>query len=153
MTVEITSETADSADAQKLIQALNAELTSRYDKGGAEIFEETEAPPRSSFLVARSGEEAVGCGGLYPLMGDIAEVKGLFVTEEARAQGVGKQLLQALEQEAQTHKFKAIWLTAGRIDAEAIMLFVKSGFEAMDCYGENLGNPLKVCFKKLIDQA
>ena len=151
MTVDITEE-AISADARKLLQDLNTELTTRYDKGGADTFDATEAPPRSSFLVARSEGEAVGCGALHPLMGDIAEAKGLYVVEEARAQGVGKQLLQALEQEAQTHGYKAIWLTAGRIEAEAIMLFVKSGFEAMDCYGENLGNPLKVCFKKLIPQ-
>lgn len=153
MTVNITEEAVDSADARKLLQDLNTELTTRYDKGGADTFDVTDAPPRSSFLVARSEGEAVGCGALHPLMGDIAEVKGLYVTEGTRAQGIGKQLLQALEEEAATHTFKAIWLTAGRLEAEAIMLFVKSGFEAMDCYGENLGNPLKVCFKKLIDKA
>ena len=149
MTIEITSEAADSADAARLIQALNAELVARQEEQ-ADTFVAADALPRSSFLVARSEEEAIGCGALYPLMGDIAEVKGMYVVEAARAQGVGRQLLQALEQEAKTHGFKAIWLTAERLQPEAVMLFVKSGYQSIDCYGENLGSLSKVCFKKLL---
>ena len=153
MTVDITKEALDSADATQLLQALNAELTACYDEGDAELFEATDAPPRSSFLVARSEGEAIGCGALRPLMGDIAEVSGMYVVEAARAQGVGKQLLQALEQAAKTHGYKAIWLTTGRVQPEAVMLFVKSGYQSIDCYGGNLGSLSKVCFKKLLEPA
>lgn len=50
----------------------------------------------SEFLVAEIDGEAVGCGALHVMWEDVAEVRTLAVSAEAKGHGIGSRLLEAL---------------------------------------------------------
>lgn len=61
------------------------------------------APPSGVLLLARNGEEALGCGALRrfgPIQEHICEMKRLYVRSKARGLGTGKQIVCKLIQEA-----------------------------------------------------
>lgn len=57
--------------------------------------DEVEAHVRR-FLVAANGEEIVGCAELAPLGPDLAEIRSLVVSEEARGAGIGRALAESV---------------------------------------------------------
>ena len=60
------------------------------------VFEEE----RAAFVVLYSRGRAVGCGGVRSLGPELAEIKRMFVTADARRQGHGRRLLAELERRA-----------------------------------------------------
>ena len=54
--------------------------------------------PGAVFVIASLNGEAVGCGALRPLAGEIAEVKRMFVRRPARRAGVAHAMMRELEQ-------------------------------------------------------
>src|SRR5205085_2150333 len=77
--LHVTSETLDSAAAQQLIAALDAELSAQYaDVPGSTHFQldaEEVSPGRGALLVAWSGKEPVGCGAIRRVGDESAEIK------------------------------------------------------------------------------
>ncbi|HUF37831.1 MAG TPA: GNAT family N-acetyltransferase [Anaerolineales bacterium] len=54
----------------------------------------------SIFLVARRGGRVVGCGALVPVDGETGEIVRMSVARDARRQGTGRAILDALVAEA-----------------------------------------------------
>jgi amino-acid N-acetyltransferase len=61
------------------------------------------------FTVAYDGTELVGCGALHFYTPTTAEVRSLAVLPEAKQLGVGRALVEALEQEARDNGLEAIF--------------------------------------------
>jgi amino-acid N-acetyltransferase len=59
------------------------------------------------FTVVLSGERLLGCGALHFYSPTLAEIRSLAVTEQAKTQGVGRRLVEALVQEAQDYELDA----------------------------------------------
>lgn len=57
------------------------------------------------FVVAVNGERIVGCAELAPLSQNVAEVRSLVVSEEARRLGVGIRMVEALATRARHEGF------------------------------------------------
>src|SRR6185436_7185392 len=92
-----------SSTARDLILALNAELSGRYPEQGACHFRldaDEVAEGRGAFLVAYRGERPIGCGAVRRIEEGIGELKRMYVCLEERSRGVGRAILNALEQEA-----------------------------------------------------
>jgi GNAT superfamily N-acetyltransferase len=70
---------------------------------------ETLAAPGIHVLVARTDSVAVGCCALIERCGGKAEPKRMIVDEQARRQGVGMALLQAIEATASTLGIHLRW--------------------------------------------
>jgi GNAT superfamily N-acetyltransferase len=140
-----------SPDADRLIAALNAELTERYPEEGANHFRldaEEVAPGRGAFLVAHHGESAVGCGAVRLISQAEAEVKRMYVDDAARGMGVGRALLRALEDEARALGATRLVLETGVRQPEAIGLYESAGFERIEAFGEYVGSEFSVCMAK-----
>jgi amino-acid N-acetyltransferase len=75
------------------------------------------------FMVASYAETIVGCAELAPLGRDLAEVRSLVVSEEARGLGLGRSLVEAVAEAAADASF-------GRLCAftHAPAFFVRLGF-------------------------
>jgi N-acetylglutamate synthase-like GNAT family acetyltransferase len=72
-----------------------------FSPTGGSVVEAAEVDsPRGAFVVAFSGPDAVGCGGIRGLTPSIAEIKRLFVRREARGRGLASAMLVALEEQA-----------------------------------------------------
>jgi GNAT superfamily N-acetyltransferase len=151
MDLTIAPEPFDSDDAQRLIGALDEGLAQLYppEQRFGPNFNATQiADGRGAFLVARQGGRAVGCGAIRVLDDTSAEVKRMYVEPEVRGQGVGRQVLDALEQAAREMGVRRLVLETGIHQDAAIALYVHAGFSKCDCWGEYLTSPTSVCYAK-----
>jgi putative acetyltransferase len=78
-------------------------------------------------LVADDGR-IVGCGGLYPLTADSAEIRKMYFLPEARGRGLGKRLLEDLVAFAREHGYKTVVLETASVLKTAIAMYRSYGF-------------------------
>lgn len=153
MDLSVAPEPFDSADARRLVGALDAHLSSLYapdQRFGPNLKAEHLAPGIGTFLVARDGGQAVGCGALRRLDEATAEVKRMYVEPAARGRGVGAVVLERLEAAARELGVEKLVLETGIYQAEAIALYRRAGFRPVPCWGEYAGTLTSVCFEKEI---
>jgi putative acetyltransferase len=88
-------------------------------------------------LVARDGDEIVGCVALRRLGDGVCEMKRLYVRPAARGSGAGRALAAAIVEEARRLGYRAMRLdTLPTMDA-ARELYLSLGFRAVDRYNDN----------------
>ncbi len=153
MGISIATEPFDSTDARRLIAALDKHLASRYapeQRFGPNLKPQQIAPGLGTFVIARNGGRAVGCGALRKLDETSAEVKRMYVAPEMRGQGVGKKILEHLEGVGRELGVRRLVLETGIYQAEAIGLYHEAGFETVRCWGEYKESVTSVCFEKRI---
>jgi putative acetyltransferase len=151
--VTVAPEPFDSADATRLIAALDAHLADRYSadqRFGPNLRPQHLAPGLGTFVIARAGGRAVGCGALRRLDEASAEVKRMYVEPELRGQGIAKEILDHLEASARVMGARRLVLETGIYQAEAIGLYRRVGFTPVRCWGEYEGVLTSVCFEKNI---
>jgi GNAT superfamily N-acetyltransferase len=137
--------------ARTLIEALNAELSSRYPEDGATHFRldpDEVADGRGAFLVASRAGKPVGCGAVRRIEGRTGEIKRMYVRLEERGRGLGRALLAALEAEAQALGITRLVLETGVRNPEALALYEQAGFSPIAPFGEYVDSPLSVCMGK-----
>ena len=101
--IDIAEEAADSADVRWCFEQYYAELGRRigYRLDEALPLSVDELTrPRGLVLVAREGGIPVGCGAVKLLDDGVGEIKRMWVAPAARGRGVGRRLLEALEEAA-----------------------------------------------------
>jgi amino-acid N-acetyltransferase len=62
------------------------------------------------FVVAEHKGEIVGCGALHLYGTHLAEIRSIAVAESAKGLGAGRQLVEALMQEAERHRVTCVCL-------------------------------------------
>jgi GNAT superfamily N-acetyltransferase len=144
----------DHADAQRLIEEVQAEYVVRY--GGtdrtpldAQMFE----PPGGSFFVAYRDGEAVATGawrrrtdvealGTRPT----AEIKRMYVTPIARGKGLARRMLAHLERTAAAQGAEAMILETGTAQPEAMALYESAGYTPIPSFGYYRDAPENRCY-------
>jgi GNAT superfamily N-acetyltransferase len=150
---DVTVERGDigSPGARALIEALNAELLSRYPEPGTNHFEldaAEVAPGRGAFLIASRAGEPVGCGALRRAEPGAGEIKRMYVSPAARGAGVGHTVLAALEAEARALGLERLVLETGVRQPEAIALYERAGFSRIGPFGDYEAHALSVFMGK-----
>jgi GNAT superfamily N-acetyltransferase len=139
----------------RLITALNAELAAEYNDPRANHFRldaDEVAPGRGAFLVAWSGQEAIGCGAIRRLGESEAEIKRMYVAAEWRGRGVGRLMLDALEAEARRLGVRRLVLETGNRQTRALALYRARGFVDIPAYGEYVNSPeVSICMAKELE--
>jgi putative acetyltransferase len=151
MSLIITAEPFDSDDARRLIAGLDAGLAEVYppeQRFGPNLKPEHLEDGRGTFLVARDGGRAVGCGAIRVLDPMSAEVKRMYVEPEVRGRGVGKAVMTALETAARRLGVQRLVLETGVHQDAAIALYERAGFTRIDCWGEYTSSPSSICYEK-----
>ena len=151
MSLIITAEPFDSDDARRLIAGLDAGLAEVYppeQRFGPNLKPEHLEDGRGTFLVARDGGRAVGCGAIRVLDPMSAEVKRMYVEPEVRGKGVGKAVMMALEAAARRLGARRLVLETGVHQGAAIALYERAGFTRIDCWGEYTSSPSSICYEK-----
>ena len=136
-----------------MIEALCAELTLRYHRPPSPFTLEEAAGPRSALVVAWLDGQPVGCGALRQIDRDTVEVKRMYVTPDARRQGVARRILAELERLAAGFDYRKVILETGTFQPEALALYLAAGYLPTAPYGRYLGNPDAHCFAKLLGGA
>ncbi len=149
--MSIAAEPFDSADARRLVAALDAGLAELYapeQRFGPNLKAQHLEDGGGTFLVARDGGRAVGCGGIRLLDATTAEVKRMYVEPEYRGKGVGRAVLAGLEGAATQLGARRLVLETGIHQGAAIALYLQAGFTQTDCWGEYTTSPTSVCYEK-----
>jgi len=108
------------------------ELAERFEAGfdparGISASAAELTPPRGYFLLATLNGEPVGCGALkcHPNFG---EIKRMWVDATCRGMGIGKRILQGLEELARKRRIPTLRLETNKTLTEAQALYKASGF-------------------------
>lgn len=104
--------------------------------------------PDVLFAVARdAGGVALGCGAMV-VGAAYGEIKRMYTRPEARGLGIGRRLLDFLEQEAQARGCTLFRLETGYLQAEALHLYARCGYERRGPFGDYADDPLSVFMEK-----
>jgi len=150
----------DHSDAIKLNDQVQAEYAVRYgDEGDVTPLDPPMfRPPLGLYLIAYDSQgRPVATGGWRAQDendegysdGD-AELKRMYVVEEARGNGLARRILGALENDARESGRTRMVLETGNKQPEAIALYASSGYEPCVKFGHYRFHEDSRCFAKLL---
>lgn len=149
MTVIITRESPRQPDVIRLLTLSDAYMASLYPAESNHLLD-VSALEKSAvhFFVARNEGRVVGCAALVEAGDGTAEIKRMFVDPEARGLSLGKKLMAALEEQAQSLALSATRLETGISQPEAIGLYRKAGFVEIAPFAPYKPDPLSMFMEK-----
>jgi len=125
----------DRAAAAEVIGSVLAEYGLGWEPAGADRdvleVEECYLSTGGEFWVIEHQGELVGTGGYYPVLrGEKAvEIRKMYLLPVARRRGLGKFLLQQLEQAIAAKGFQQIWIETASVLIEALKLYETNGYQ------------------------
>lgn len=131
--VRIEAEDPTTPEAQACLRQYFDELNSRFDAGfdparSISANADELVPPAGLLLLAKAGNEAVGCGALKLHGAGPAEIKRMWVSTGARGAGIGARILVELERRAKAFGACCVRLETNRTLTEAIRLYKQTGY-------------------------
>jgi GNAT superfamily N-acetyltransferase len=134
-------EASDTPVSEELQRAYFADIAERYPGWSPDLIPSADpaevAPPVGAWVVAYLGDVPVGCGGVKRLDERTVELKRIYLAESARGHGVGRRLLQELEQHARAFGYECVRLDTGDLQPEALGLFRTAGYVEIPDYNGN----------------
>ena len=132
----------DDPVALDLVARMTAEIRELY--GGHEMPPESAAspaqlsPPGGGFVVLEEDGTPLAGGGVKQLDERAGEIKRMYVVPEARGRGVGRLLLEALEDLARDLGYAVARLDTGARQPGAQRMYERAGYVSIPDYN---GNP------------
>ena len=142
----------DDARAHTLMAAQQRELRLLYH----DTDERTEPFDPSSLaggvlLGFEEGGELKAIGGLKPLGDGSAEIKRMYTVPQARGNKLGRAILDGLIAWGRGRGFSRLMLETGDLQAEAISLYQRAGFERIANFGYYVGIDNSLCYALALD--
>ena len=83
------------------------------------------------FWVVEQAGRIVGTAGYYPIdrSENAVEIRKMYLLPEVRGKGLGRFLLNTLEQAIAAKGFQTIWLETATVLKEAVNLYERSGYQ------------------------
>ncbi len=138
--VRIDLEDPRSTAARSCVARYFAELAGRFEAGfdpqrsiSAGVEELT--PPRGYFVLATLHGEPVGCGALK-CRGDTGEIKRMWVAPSSRGMGIGKRMLERLEELARRRRIPLLRLETNKALTEARALYRRCGYREVTAFND-----------------
>ena len=140
--ITVRAEAADSLIAVRLVDAMVTEMDQLYGQPpgggvGSGASPSDFTPPTGAFLVIYAGGKPVAGGGIKRDDDGVAEIKRMYVVPAARRQGLGRQLLEALEDRARELGYARIRLDTGARQPHAQAMYERAGYHPIDNYNGN----------------
>ena len=139
--VEVEPADVTSDDARRCLAAYYDELARRFPDGfdagqslHPDMHEFTE--PAGLFVLARLHGRAIGCGGVLFQGDGSAYLKRMWVDEAVRGMGVGRRILEVLEQAAREHGAASAVLETNATLTEAIAMYRKAGYVEVEPFND-----------------
>ena len=140
--ITVRAEAADSLIAVRLVDAMVTEMDQLYGQPpgagvGSGASPSDFTPPTGAFLVIYAGGKPVAGGGLKRDDDGVAEIKRMYVAPALRRQGLGRRLLEALEERARELGYARIRLDTGARQPHARAMYERAGYHPIDNYNGN----------------
>jgi DNA-binding MarR family transcriptional regulator/GNAT superfamily N-acetyltransferase len=139
--VQIRAEPPDSADARRCLAGYFAELAERFESGfdparsisasGDEL-----TPPAGVFVIARLDGQPIGCGALKGKGDRVGEIKRMWVCSDARGLGIGRRILNNLEELARRFGIATLRLETNRTLIQAQALYRRCGYREVEPFND-----------------
>jgi DNA-binding MarR family transcriptional regulator/GNAT superfamily N-acetyltransferase len=125
--------------ARACVASYFAELDRRFEHGfdpaaSLPVEDREFVPPRGAFLVASIDGEPVACGGVRLTSTGVGSLKRMWVGDNVRGLGIGRRMLQALEEEARALGVTTLRLETNGTLQEAIRLYRSAGFHEVAAF-------------------
>jgi putative acetyltransferase len=149
--IDIRQEPFGGPVTQSMADAQQAELTARHHGSpgsGAMPSPEYFQPPDGTFLVAFEDGEAIACGGVGRYDHATGELRRMYVLPAHRGRGLGRVILEQLEDAARELGYTKMRLETGNEAPEAIGLYSSSGYVPVPCWGPFATDPKSLCYEK-----
>ncbi len=132
-TVEIRVIDPEHADAQYCLGEYVAELNRRSTRGfdpsvGATALPHEVRPPAGQFFVAYLHGEPIGCGAVKHHADTPSEIKRMWIDPQARGLGLGRRLLEKLEECALAGGARVARIETSAVLSEALSLYRSTGW-------------------------
>lgn len=149
MTAVIAIEDPDQPDIVALLRAADAWYATLYPAESNHLLDiATLQRPDIAFFTARQEGILLGCGAVAD-RGDYAEIKRMYLNRAARGRGIGRRILQALEDHAATKNgARCFRLETGIHQPEAIGLYRAAGYREIAPFGDYAPDPLSLFMEK-----
>jgi len=140
LSMQVAREDPETPDASRLLEAYLLELRARLapvpvtvvDRWADEFRERAGA-----VVLGRVEGRAVGCAGLRTLEEATLEMKHLFLVPEIRGRGLGRVLLDGVEDAARALGARRILLDTAAALLEAAGLYRAAGYREIPRYNDN----------------
>ena len=120
---------ASDPDFKALVIDLDKDLWGRYPDIQQNFAPFNFVDETFRVILVQKDEVPIGCGCFRPMKDKhVIEIKRMYVVPSFRSQGVGKMILQKLEQWAREEKFVLAKLETGIRQPEAIAAYEKSDY-------------------------
>jgi DNA-binding MarR family transcriptional regulator len=131
--VQISPVDPEHRDARYCVAEYVAELNRLSTRGfdpsvGATALPHELRPPAGQFFVVYLHGEAIGCGGVKHHPDAPAEIKRMWLAPEARGLGLGRRLLETLEECARHSGARVAHIETSAILTQALALYRSSGW-------------------------
>lgn len=125
----------DRTAAADLIRSVLGEYQLECEPEGADrdvlSVEESYWAKGGEFWVVEQQQRLVGTAAYYPVARgtDAVEIRKMYLLPEVRGQGLGRYLLQNLEEAIARRGHQQIWLETASVLFEAVKLYESSGYQ------------------------
>ncbi|MBV8991149.1 MAG: winged helix-turn-helix transcriptional regulator [Solirubrobacterales bacterium] len=131
--VEIRAVDPEQADARRCLGEYVAELNRRSTRGydpsvGATALPHEVRPPAGQFFVAYLHGEPIGCGAVKHHADMPSEIKRMWIAPQARGLGLGRRLLEKLEECALAGGARMARIETSAVLTEALALYRSAGW-------------------------
>jgi putative acetyltransferase len=149
MTLTIGLESPAQGDVLRLLGGSDAYHARLYPAASNHLLPASElAGENVRFLVARVDGRAVGCGALVVGREGEAEIKRMFVAPSMRGRQLGRQILAALERQAEAAGIRVLRLETGVRQPAALALYRSHGYAERGPFGAYQSDPLSTFLEK-----
>lgn len=140
--IAVAAEDPASSDARWCLGHYFAELGQRFEEGFDPVRtlpadRRDLVPPSGAFLLARFGGQPAGCGALKTLAPGVGEIMRMWVDRAHRGLGIGKRLLDGLEEQATALGQHTVRLYTNRSLAEAKAMYRVNGYAEIPGYNDD----------------
>ncbi len=101
-------------------------------------------------IIAYDNLDPIGCASIKKYEEDVYEIKRVYVKKEYRKVGVGRIMMEKIEEIAKEKKIKVLVLETSKTFIPAISLYKSLLYFVTDNYGQYKGMEYSVCMKKVI---